>query len=314
MKKEIFQNIIKQVPSLNHLQRVELRNELDHSDDLKTVCDHIEHHVEEKPLCPHCHSPHFIKHGFQSNLIRYICKGCGRTFNALTGTSMARLRKKELWLKYTQCLLKSQTIRECVLAVGVAIATSFKWRHRILNTSQRSEVQTLSGIVEVDETFFLESQKGSRHLERKARKRGGSAKKRGVSKEQVSVLVACDRNDHEADYITGFGAVASNWLEENFTKHLNKQVLLISDSAKSFECFCKHKNIEHISLNVSKGVRVKGIFHIQHVNSYHSMLKNWMMRFHGVATKYLDHYLGWCNELKSRHITNPEELLKIAIE
>jgi len=162
--------------------------------------------------------------------------------------------------------------------------------------------------------FFLNLRKGIVTLKEKRENEVGLPKKRGVSKEQVSVLVACDRNDHEADYITGFGAVASNWLEENFTKHLNKQVLLISDSAKSFECFCKHKNIEHISLNVSKGVRVKGIFHIQHVNSYHSMLKNWMMRFHGVATKYLDHYLGWCNELKSKHITNPEELLKIAIE
>ncbi|CAH1540465.1 hypothetical protein THOG05_320031 [Vibrio rotiferianus] len=28
------------------------------------------------------------------------------------------------------------------------------------------------------------------------------------------------------------------------------------------------------------------------VNAYHSRAKEWMNQFHGVATKYLDHYLG----------------------
>lgn len=39
--------------------------------------------------------------------------------------------------------------------------------------------------------------------------------------------------------------------------------------------------------------RVKGLYHIQNVNNYHSRLKGWMQRFNGVATKYLDHYLSW---------------------
>jgi hypothetical protein len=38
---------------------------------------------------------------------------------------------------------------------------------------------------------------------------------------------------------------------------------------------------------------VKGIFHIQNVNAYHSRLKGWMERFHGVATRYLPNHLGW---------------------
>ena len=36
-----------------------------------------------------------------------------------------------------------------------------------------------------------------------------------------------------------------------------------------------------------------GVEHIQNVNAYDSRLKLWMRRFHGVATKYLDNYLGW---------------------
>ena len=33
--------------------------------------------------------------------------------------------------------------------------------------------------------------------------------------------------------------------------------------------------------------------HINNVNAYHGRLKEWMRRFHGVATKNLPNYLGW---------------------
>ena len=34
-------------------------------------------------------------------------------------------------------------------------------------------------------------------------------------------------------------------------------------------------------------------FHINNVNAYHSRLKEWMRRFHGVATENLPNYLSW---------------------
>jgi hypothetical protein len=35
------------------------------------------------------------------------------------------------------------------------------------------------------------------------------------------------------------------------------------------------------------------------VNAYHSRLKEWLRRFHGVATKNLPNYLGWCRTLEA---------------
>lgn len=50
----------------------------------------------------------------------------------------------------------------------------------------------------------------------------------------------------------------------------------------------------HPPVNLSAGIRVMdNAFHIQNVNAYDSRLKVWMIRFHGVATKYLPNYLGW---------------------
>jgi hypothetical protein len=46
----------------------------------------------------------------------------------------------------------------------------------------------------MDETYFLFSEKGKRSItERKPRKRGGKSKLRGISNDQVCVLVARDR-------------------------------------------------------------------------------------------------------------------------
>ncbi len=54
--------------------------------------------------------------------------------------------------------------------------------------------KSLSGIVEADETFILESFKGKRGgLSRAPRERGGEASKRGLSAEQIPIVVARGR-------------------------------------------------------------------------------------------------------------------------
>lgn len=56
----------------------------------------------------------------------------------------------------------------------------------------------------------------------------------------------------------------------------------------------KKKDIEHYRLKSDGKERViKGIYHIQNVNSLHSRIKDWMRRFKGAATKYLNNYLSW---------------------
>ena len=59
---------------------------------------------------------------------------------------------------------------------------------------------------------------------------------------------------------------------------------------------------------------IAGVYHIQNVNAFDSRLKNWMRRFHGVATKYLDSYLGWFRTLDRSAATGliPASLLVLA--
>lgn len=153
------------------------------------------------------------------------------------------------------------------------------------------ESKTLAGTVEVDETYFLRSRKGSRKLERPARKRGGKATKRGLSDEQVPVLIARDRNKATADQIL------NDRSEQAITGMLGPLVspdaVLVSDGAQAYRAFTGKARIPHVGLVLSQGERTWGIYHVQNVNAYTSRLKGWMRRFNGVATKYLASYLGW---------------------
>ena len=111
-------------------------------------------------------------------LRRYQCKGCGRTFNALSGTPLSGLHHKERWLSFGASLAKGETVKASAARCDVAVSTAFRWRHRFLRGGAE-RFGGVKGIVEA-ETYVLESRKGARGLGRKARRRGGKAKKRGL--------------------------------------------------------------------------------------------------------------------------------------
>jgi len=51
---------------------------------------------------------------------------------------------------------------------------------------------------------------------------------------------------------------------------------------------------------------------VQNVNAYHRRFKQWLARFHGVASRYLPNSLGWQWALDGRRVTSVEQLLRIA--
>jgi transposase-like protein len=151
--------------------------------------------------CPHCKGRRLHRHGLARGLRRYKCLDCARTFNALTGTPLARLRKRERWLKFAEALCASETVRAAAVRAGIDKSTSFRWRHRFLKARNELKDRRLTGIVEADECFILLSRKGERRLPRKARKRGGKAEKPGLSGEQTPILIARDRYGHHLDAV-----------------------------------------------------------------------------------------------------------------
>ncbi len=173
--------------------------------------------------------------------------------------------------------------------------TAFYWRHKALNALLRlGDGSLLSGIVETDETYFLESFKGKRNLTiRKPRRRGGKASKRGISNEQVAVMVAISRDGGIVCRTSGQGGTTAPKIQATVGQALDSKAILVTDAAAAFKLYAEQQSLEHVAITPNKGIRKLGIYHIQRANGYHSRLKKWMRRFNGVATKYLDHYLFW---------------------
>ncbi len=58
------------------------------------------------------------------------------------------------------------------------------------------------------------------------------------------------------------------------------------------------------------------IYHIQNVNRIHYKLKKWMEKFHGVSTKYLQHYLNYFSlvERLKNQVNYTNEAVKEVVE
>lgn len=110
--------------------------------------------------------------------------------------------------------------------------------------------QKLLGIVESDETFFLESDKGNKNLtHRKPRKRGGSASKRGFSKEQVCVVIAHDRNGQILFEVTGKGQITATDIDAVLGDYLDDYALLCTDTVTNYKKFAAIKGLKHETIN-----------------------------------------------------------------
>jgi len=171
---EDFKELLSNLCGLSHHQRSVIKAALDRQTDLPEVIELLETRFEQKPACPHCACIQLSRYGSASGLQRYRCQSCRKTFNALTGTPLARLRHNPKWPGYLAALAESKTVRQFAARAGVHRNTSFRWRHRFLSGISLDRPSAPEGITEADETYLLGSDKGKRNLSRKPRKRGGS--------------------------------------------------------------------------------------------------------------------------------------------
>lgn len=160
----------------------------------------------------------------------------------------------------------------------------------------------VDGVVEMDETFFPLSYKGNHKrsgfkMPRPARKRGKQVQLRGISREQVCVASALDRNGNIILESVCTGRIGYKDLERLYTGRIDENSIICTDSHKSYLRFAKDLHLDH--KRIMRGHFKNGIYHINHINSLHSRLKLWMAKFKGVSTKYLPNYLSWYKWIES---------------
>ena len=134
--------------------------------------------------------------------------------------------------------------------------------------------------------------------------------KRGLSAEQIPVIVARDRHGASTD------AVLPKLNRMSIAAALGGIVTPANefgcDGGNAIVAFARKAAIPtHILPAPGKPNPQAPDFHINNVNACHGRLKEWLRRFHGVATKNLPNYLGWRRTLEAlgQHATTDALIL-----
>ncbi len=250
--------------------------------------------------CIFCGCKSLRLYGKYKNYQRYKCNKCCKLFTSKKLLTTYWTHYPDKWEEFIECMITGLSIAKTAKRLEISVPTAFQWRHKILKSYEKIADERLAGIIEADETFFLFSEKGFRSLKkRKPRKRGGKAKKPGISREQIPVIVGCDRNGHVILGVANGGRVSMLEIEAVLNDYIDEDIILCTDAHQSFQAYAKAYELKYVGLNISQGQRVyKKKYHIQNVNGFHSRLKKWMVRFNGVSTKYLQNYMNWFSLLE----------------
>ena len=112
-------------------------------------------------------------------------------------------------------------------------------------------------------------------------------------------------------------AVNADTLREVIAPVVDEDIVLVTDGHRADPRCAAAIGAHHEALNLSRSERVRGAFHIQvaadpAVNNRHSRLKDFLRRYRGVATRYLDNYLRWFQRLELEN-ASPRACLATAI-
>jgi len=253
--------------------------------------------VALKKDCPHCGCKKVHKRGKQSGVQMYKCVGCTKWFSSTTGTPLWDIKKKDKWQAYLNCMQRNVPIKKAAIEVGVCIQTSFDWRHKILSVLNKEVPQKLCGRVECDEVEFALSNKGDKNLMRPARKRSSDFKRNTETKEvtTVQVISAIDENNNTYFKAVETKRITANDLKKTIGKKLDKDVTLVTDKHPSYIPFVKSKpSITHKTVKANEHVNKEDKkINLQKINNQHKQLHQFLAKFNGVSSKYLQNYLNW---------------------
>lgn len=211
--------------------------------------------------CPECGSSIIVKCGKRSNGIqRYLCTSCNTRFTRFSNTILEKTHWHwDVWIKVLNLMLNNTSIKRTAHILkrdfdcqGIDEKTIWLWRMKIMHALASYPLPKLSGVVQVDETFLRESQKGSRNLvstvkgEERIPRYGRIPSKLGVmGPEFATITTAIDNTGHCVCRVSGLGKLTAQQFIEQFGEHLVDLQFLCSDANSTYLHYTELNNIPH---------------------------------------------------------------------
>lgn len=272
--------------------------------------------AKESIECPHCHEKRVVRNGNVNGRQRFLCRSCGKTFGATTGTVM-HYSKKSIphWEAYVECFARRDTLRECASRCEISLSSAFNWRHKILEVlSSCNSTLVLSGKVQADEKYFPDNFKGNSSCRNNMRKvktkvlspphyknlrisghrhsRGKSSSTRGLSRNKICMPCVVDQNGSSFGKAAGRGIVQKMFWDSAFREKFDGGTVLITDRTDASLAFSKENEIPIFQLESAES-RSGRKRNLQRINNFHSRIEKSLKRFVNVGTRYLNEYVCW---------------------
>lgn len=254
---------------------------------------------ENPDICPVCGEEHpkLIKKGFvgkdhKKQRFLHVSPNCNHKFvyDSKTITSWMKIGKDE-FLEICMDTLNLVSIKTTAARLNRSINCVFENRHKflcLLEEILKKEKTVVDGTVEIDGTYILESQKGSKEITRKARYRGGRSNFRGISHELTCIVTTTDRNQHEIFRAVSQGRPTTDIITKEFGSRIGKQSVLYTDGIQVYNEIAR---INKCEIKYLEGYEsYNKVEHLNTVNSIHSMIDETIEKYRGIATKYMNRY------------------------
>lgn len=231
--------------------------------------------------CPHCKNSMIIKYGKYNNEQRYKCKNCNKTFSSRTNTPWYHSKKNlEMWVNYYHLMLNIGTLRRCASELKINLTTAFLWRHKILNALEKDTyINELKGPVHIQKRIIKENRKGQK----------GAAK---IPHRNVWIHFSVDSNDG----ILGIPTSLNNWNKDNFIKNIYKKISQLSYIDTIGDRYIEEIAIEH-NKKLDKDIDEE---RIRRVLLFTKNISRLIMKYHGIASKYLRRYMAFAKLLSMK--------------
>ena len=273
---------------------------------------------ESVTFCRKCGSVHVVKNGKDRHRhTRFLCRDCGATFGELSGTTVFGSHKgASVWKKYISLMLEGCSIAKCAEQCEISVPTAFVWRHKILNAlTDKSFSPSYNGLIEMDEMYVRISYKGNHKnsknftMPRRAFKRGSDNHIPG-NNSKASVLCIVEREKGFSGLIPCRGIINLPLLTEIFDERISNESIVLTDGLRAYNQYFQNTNIEHIVLPSHHGrPTVCGPYHINNVNALQKRFRGFLIKYNGIATKYLSNYLALFLWLENHKYCKKQDLI-----
>lgn len=221
--------------------------------------------------CPRCNSTKIVKNGTYKHRQNYRCKDCRKAMSTHTGTVLSGIHKREQFIQYTKCLEEGLTIKQSAKQLGISIATSFAWRHKHLSAIRPLEKNTFQEVKSFSIIKTNYSEKGRKKVENKQKET--LVKSLVCTDLRGAVFVKKYNNSRELDGVLRNPKLSSGVAVSVPNVQLQYAVQRQNVNSKTT------KPIQKKQFEIAKVTSIK--------------LDEWLYKFRGVATKYLQRYWDW---------------------